>query len=71
MSEWIEHKGGDLPVHPDQVVEVRYRHDEDQTKGTRISWPVPAHRLAWYHDGEDDDIVAYRLVNPPHNTNSK
>lgn len=61
-GDWIEWKGGECPVDPGTLVEPQYAADADPAKGTRIDWPVPAARLAWNHDGEDDDIIAYRIV---------
>lgn len=62
MSERIDWNGGDLPVHPMTIVHPTYRGPTDPEKGIRIDWPCCAGRLCWYHDGEDDDIVAYRII---------
>ena len=58
---WIEWSGGKCPVPPETPIEPRYRGGEDPTKGVRMT-VAPAQRLAWWHDGEDDDIIAYRIV---------
>jgi len=56
---WIEHDGGRRsPVAPDTLVSVLYRGPEDPAKGIRIPFAC-ASRLAWWHNGEDDDIIAY------------
>jgi hypothetical protein len=44
------------------MVEVQYAADPDPDKGVRIEWPMPASAFQWMHDGEDDDIIAYRVV---------
>lgn len=64
MSDWIEWKGGDQPVEWLVTVEVQYRAPADSAKGTRIDFPCVAARLAWWHDGADDDIIAYRKWEP-------
>lgn len=64
MADWITWNGGECPIHPATIVETRYRSAPDIDKGVRIDWPVRAGRLAWNHDGEDDDIVAYRIDTP-------
>jgi len=61
-QEWIKWRGGECPVDPTALVEVRYRAPADKAKGVRIEWPCPAWRLGWLHDGADDDITAYRPV---------
>lgn len=60
-SGWTPWAGGDCPVTPETFVEVQYRGSADIRKGLRIDWEAPAGRLAWHHDGADDDIVAYRV----------
>lgn len=60
---WVTHDGGPCPVDGDIIVEPQYRGDEDREKGIRISMTNACH-LAWWHDGEDDDIIAYRVVKP-------
>lgn len=61
---WLPWSGGDRPVAPEIFVEVQYRGSADPRKGIRIDWEAPAGRLAWHHDGADDDIVAYRIWTP-------
>jgi hypothetical protein len=62
MEPWA---GGKCPVPFDVIVAVQYRAKAEPTKGVRIEWPVPAGRLDWTHDGEDDDIVAYAVIDSP------
>lgn len=52
---WISWSGGKCPV--DEDVEVEYR----QRNG--IESECHADHLQWEHDGEDYDIIAYRVVN--------
>lgn len=61
---WIEWDGADeSPVEADTPVEVRYRDLEDSTRGYRFaSIGLYAGDYSWWHDGTDDDIVAYRIV---------
>lgn len=50
---WIEWKGGDRPVTEGRQVIVRFRDGfECEDKGL----------AAWYHDGYQDDIIAYRVI---------
>lgn len=62
---WVEWKGGECPVHPDHVVDVRYRgpitHPLDRYPGDGKR----AGDLRWWYITRDDmnaiyDIVAYR-----------
>ena len=55
MAEWIEWKGGARPTNTGEIVDVRFR-DGSGRSG------VGGHIFSWLHDGEDDDIVAYRVV---------
>lgn len=53
--EWIEWNGGECPVRNGADVEVRFRDggiDRDS---------MPEYCRNWYHEGTDDDIVAYRV----------
>ena len=54
------HDGGKQPVDDFVIVEVHYRASANLAKGVRIDWPYMAARFAWHHDGQDDDIIAYR-----------
>ncbi|MFD1709718.1 hypothetical protein FVQ98_10500 [Ottowia sp. GY511] len=52
---WIKWHGGECPVPPDTLVEVRLRIGE---RGK----PVAAGAYDWPHSDEDGDIVEYRIV---------
>jgi len=54
---WIEWAGGECPVADNRVVRVRYRGDFQEDK-------CIAGSMIWNHSGEEDDIVAYRVVKP-------
>ena len=64
-SAWIRHEGGRCRVDTAAVVIPGYRGLPNPGKGIRIEWAAPARRLAWHHDGEDDDIVRYRVKKAP------
>ena len=54
MSEWIEWSGGECPVPPHTMVEVRYQ------DGSTDHWL--SHTVNWDQEGTSADIVAYRVV---------
>lgn len=62
MGEWIEWKGGECPVAKNVMVECRYRGppNDDQF----AIYEMVAGWFNWSHDGENDDIIAYRVVTP-------
>lgn len=63
MSEWIEHKGGECPVHEDTIVEIimKCERDSDET----VQEPVVAAALVWPWVGDDYDIFSYRVASQP------
>lgn len=65
IGDAIGWDGGACPVDPSAIVQPRYRGSPEAAKGVRIEWPCPAWRLNWSHDGQDDDIVAYHVVDGP------
>ena len=54
-SPWIKWHGGECPVPPDTLVEVKFRRG-DSTSGHS------ADDYLWHHYGEDHDIVEYCVV---------
>lgn len=56
---WIEHDGGPCPVAMHIEITPLYRDKEDPRKGMRRPFGY-AGAFDWAHDGEDDDIIAYR-----------
>lgn len=56
---WIEWSGGECPVPPGKIVDLKLR------KGS-ITTNYPAGSAQWDHRSEDNDtdIMAYRVVNP-------
>ena len=54
-DEWIAWGGGECPVADDKTVRVRYRGDFQEDK-------CIAGSMIWSHSGEEDDIIAYRLM---------
>ncbi|MBE5254543.1 hypothetical protein [Mixta mediterraneensis] len=51
---WIEWKGGECPVSPESVVDVRWRAGGKMT--------VEAGGRSWAHAGMFCDIIAYRVI---------
>ena len=51
--------GGECPVHPQAVVDVRFHSVESQADGLH-----PAKDWEWRHIGYGMDIVAFRVVKP-------
>lgn len=60
-GEWIEWDGGQRPVSPTTVVEVRFR-EHERVKDDFTSLIGEARDWTWRHDVMDDDIIAYRVV---------
>jgi len=60
-NEWIPWNGGECPVHAMTAVAVKLRQGLTHEN-------VSAHYLRWTNRGDEDDIIAYRVVNP-HPTN--
>lgn len=54
-SPWIKWHGGECPVPPETMVEVKFRRVAPEREER-------AGRYFWNHEGEDDDIVEYRTV---------
>ena len=56
-DDWIEWKGGDIPVGLDVVVEFMTANYKSV-----YSFPAGDLRWSWSHDGLEDDIVRYRVA---------
>ena len=54
-SPWIKWHGGECPVPPDTMVDVKFRRVAPEREER-------AGRYFWNHEGEGDDIVEYRTV---------
>lgn len=52
---WIEWGGGDMPVSEHTFLHVRYRGEFQEDK-------CIAGNMIWNHSGEEDDIIAYRII---------
>lgn len=52
---WIKWHGGECPVPPETMVKVKFRRGAPEREER-------AGRYFWNHEGEDDDIVEYRIV---------
>jgi hypothetical protein len=55
--------GGDCPVEPIILIVPHYRGPEHAHLGIRRSIGL-AGLFAWHHDGQDDDIIGYRIHQP-------
>lgn len=78
-NDWIEWPGGDCPVAKGTLVDVKYRDGQHAYSTTAGTGPYDITHVAadngkfaeeWQHSGDkcDWEIVAYRLVPPPHVT---
>jgi hypothetical protein len=56
---FVAHEGGKMPVPGDTLIVPLYAGPPDDAKGIRRAFGR-ADQFAWWHDGEDDDIIAYR-----------
>jgi hypothetical protein len=54
-GNWIEWKGGECPVGGTICVDVKFRNGTEPVGYAALGW-------AWFHDGGEDDIIAYRVV---------
>ncbi|MDK2633154.1 hypothetical protein QMZ93_07330 [Pantoea stewartii subsp. indologenes] len=54
-GEWIEWGGGEQPLQRMDFCEIRFRNGE-QASGMAYYW-------VWNHSGENDDIIAYKVMN--------
>ena len=57
-NDWVEWRGGNCPVPPDTVVQVRYR------SGVQLVSARAAIAHYWLHRGGPSDIIAYRITKP-------
>jgi hypothetical protein len=64
---WTPHNGGPCPVDFDAVIIPYYRGPVDASLGVRRGIS-PAIKFAWHHDGQDDDIIGYRIHQPEGNS---
>ena len=53
------HTGGPRPVRAGSLTTVVFRNGDQSTKDTPEIW-------GWSHTGDGSDIIAYRLIAPPH-----
>ena len=60
-SEWGSTTG---PLPPETWVAVKFRGKPDPTKGVLREYGFVC-QMAWWHDGESDDIIAYMPVEEP------
>ena len=59
MSDWIEWRGGECPVGPYTVVNLKTRsyYNRHDTPYTAAAW-------RWTHEDKATNIIAYRIVKP-------
>ena len=60
MTDWIGWKGGECPVPPDTMVEVRLRDGRELFPSLARGW-----YWVWTGGGDPYDIVAYRVISEP------
>lgn len=63
-GEWIDWAGGECPVPPETIVEVKFRDGDETGPYNARLWGVHGKLSNWDHAGEDYDIIAYRIVKP-------
>lgn len=64
-GDWIEWNGGECPVAPQTLVEVRFRDAAmDHPNSWRASFwsDSDPSKDCWLHDNNRADIIAYRIV---------
>lgn len=62
---WLPHDGGACPLDPGVWIAVKFRGEADPAKGVLRTHGY-SHVFAWRHDGAEDDIIAYKLEEIPH-----
>lgn len=61
MAEWVAHVGRDMPVHPDQLVQVQIATSSRDKAENQI--PLAAHKWQWqWKPGNPGRIVYYRVI---------
>jgi len=60
-NDWIEWNGGECPVSPDAVINIRTRIPESSPR--EDAW-FEADDVDWDIINEESDIIAYRVVRP-------
>jgi hypothetical protein len=60
---WIDHDGGPCPVADEQLVLIRTRDGWEDTTFEPAGWWADGTDW-WQHRGLEDDITAYRVVQP-------
>ena len=61
---WVAWEGGECPVDPNAMVDAKFRAPPYDYQ-LPPALPTAACLLEWYHDGENDDIIAYRVIESP------
>ncbi len=59
---WINWYGGECPVAPGTVIEVRLREPDHCSASSDYDFAHPTKCAFWRQDGLGNDIVAYRLI---------
>jgi hypothetical protein len=66
IPDWfIRHNGGDIPVNPDAAVDIVFRNGSVWLGSSYPKFKNSAKYYMWRHRGVDSDIVAYRVVDIP------
>jgi hypothetical protein len=65
-GEWVEWNGGECPVEPGTMVEVRFRpfhYNPSPAEFATLILDKPEEKR-WGHNGFAGDFIAYRVVQP-------
>lgn len=59
---WIEWNGGECPLGPDVIADIRTRMDQyPRQRAQGWHWMTWKHEPTYFH-GNNSDIIAYRIV---------
>jgi hypothetical protein len=62
-GKWHGWNGGECPVDPGAVVDIVWLNYDGSAVRDYNHWDVAADHC-WVHDGDDGDIIAFRVIRP-------
>lgn len=62
MTDWIEWNGGECPL-KDGVKHYRQYRDQTRDEALTVYHRSGAKNYVWEHRGNEDDIIAYKVIN--------